>query len=757
MDLFVEAYNPRLYQDAQKSSHIHRGVSLNSGISQLKSNPSNNNINNDLPRSLSQPDNPQKPNSSTTSRPSKPSSLDSLANMTYLNSEVRKRVRELIVDLHSPTYDSLPPNSPDILLLKPSKMEVSLFYQSIQFLKSFGIDPSIPQDKLEKQPSEKHPIKIKFYNESEIHLSSGLVIFAGCNPLKLSAEYSKLNPEQQLAVKMILLSKDYTLLWGLPGTGKTSTLCLAIRFMIARNETILLTSYTNNAVDHLLLKLLDKGVRNEHVLRIGSMPSLHPRSREVSLENALNTTINSINTFTSRVRRVRLYAATVLTASRNLIFKTMKVDWCIMDEAGQMTQPAALGAVTKARKFVLVGDDCQLAPLVLSKEAIKGGMEISLLKRLMDAHPESICALTSQYRMNDMIMSVCNLLVYQDKMKCGNSDIASARLTLPHLNQLPLPLVSTSISAAHSSLDVFRNNSGTIPSHLPYRQDWLYQTLLPERAVIFLNTDEICASVRYNVQINRGSSGSSLVENLDEALIVQNILWGFEKTDLSPEVDLAVITPFRAQVQLMKRLFDPKEQSTLGLQREYEVSTVDKYQGKDRDIVIFSTVKTPDLGGGVSNEGIASDGRDIVGQLLRDWKRINVALTRYVLFLRKKKLKLFIISFIFRAKLKLIIIGSITMMKHESVLNKLADFSIQKYEMFFFKFFFLIYLTSFFFSHWVINLPSNSPNMYQTIKSPSTSSMTFSNSQYPPVMPTSNQAPYSSTASIPNKVWTSRN
>eukprot|EP01037_Dinobryon_pediforme_P043218 gene43218-54087_t len=103
-----------------------------------------------------------------------------------------------------------------------------------------------------------------------------LIIYPGCHPYDLHQEYMHMNPDQQHAVQRILLAKDYALLRGLPGTGKTNTLALVIRIMIARQETVVLTSYTHNAVDHVMQKLIAKGMLPAHVVRLGTAASMHP-------------------------------------------------------------------------------------------------------------------------------------------------------------------------------------------------------------------------------------------------------------------------------------------------------------------------------------------------------------------------------------------------------------------------------------------------------------------------------------------------
>ena len=99
-----------------------------------------------------------------------------------------------------------------------------------------------------------------------------------------------------------------------------------------------------------------------------------------------------------------------------------------MDEASQITLPTCLGPLRFADKFVLVGDHFQLPPLVKSSRARKGGLDVSLFRRLSEAHPHAVAELAHQYRMNEDIMKVSNTLIYENRLKCGNEEVATRAL-----------------------------------------------------------------------------------------------------------------------------------------------------------------------------------------------------------------------------------------------------------------------------------------------------------------------------------------
>ena len=103
-----------------------------------------------------------------------------------------------------------------------------------------------------------------------------LTIYPGCNPFDLYTEYSSLNQGQKDAVKKVLFARDYALLLGLPGTGKTSTLSLIVRAIISRGERVVICSYTHAAVDNLLMKIVEAGMTSSFVVRIGYETSVNP-------------------------------------------------------------------------------------------------------------------------------------------------------------------------------------------------------------------------------------------------------------------------------------------------------------------------------------------------------------------------------------------------------------------------------------------------------------------------------------------------
>jgi len=190
----------------------------------------------------------------------------------------------------------------------------------------------------------------------------------------------------------VISAKDYTLIQGLPGTGKTSTISFVARLLAARGQRVLITSYTHAAVDNVLLKLIQKGVASTNevttspaLLRIGRKSSCHPgvqlilaNSIAAGLEgNSGDIQIEHANPSAESLRQVvssaRIVGVTALTVPRSPLLVGEQFDVVIVDEAGQISQPATLGALMAANTFVLCGDHMQLPPLVVSELAGKGG------------------------------------------------------------------------------------------------------------------------------------------------------------------------------------------------------------------------------------------------------------------------------------------------------------------------------------------------------------------------------------------------
>uniref|UniRef100_A0A3B3D4K1 DNA replication ATP-dependent helicase/nuclease n=1 Tax=Oryzias melastigma TaxID=30732 RepID=A0A3B3D4K1_ORYME len=385
-----------------------------------------------------------------------------------------------------------------------------------------------------------------------------------------------LNKPQKQAMKKVLLSKDYTLIVGMPGTGKTTTICTLVRILIACGFSVLLTSYTHSAVDNILLKLKRFRVG---FLRLGQGQKVHPDILPYTEENVRKKGVLTLLELEELYNK-ELVVATTCMGIKHPIFTRRRFDFCIVDEASQISQPICLGPLFYVHRFVLVGDHQQLPPIVQNHEARSLGMDESLFKRL-EVHSEAVVQLNVQYRMNRQIMSLSNSLMYDGRLECGSERTATALLTLPLL------------ASVQSEL---RSHSETHPQH---DLSWVQSALLPANPVCFLD----CSSVPALESVEQGG-----VSNHTEAALIHMLLSLLIKAGCRPS-DVGVIAPYRQQLKTIWALLQSPSFSGV------EVNTVDKYQGRDKSLIVLSFVRSN------TEEGH-------LGELLKDWRRLNVAITR---------------------------------------------------------------------------------------------------------------------------------
>jgi DNA replication ATP-dependent helicase Dna2 len=180
--------------------------------------------------------------------------------------------------------------------------------------------------------------------------------------------------------------QDYTLIQGYPGSGKSSTIAFVARMLACQGKRVLITAYTHSAVDNCLLKLMEAGCaepltdnRPPSMVRIGDKSSVHPGVQNLlltrvasQLEKCEDIDTPSAESLRRVLKESRIVGATALKIPKSLLVGE-HFDVVIVDEAGQISQPAVLGALASADKFVLVGDHLQLPPLVISEAALEGG------------------------------------------------------------------------------------------------------------------------------------------------------------------------------------------------------------------------------------------------------------------------------------------------------------------------------------------------------------------------------------------------
>eukprot|EP00928_Gymnodinium_smaydae_P020797 TRINITY_DN18040_c0_g3_i1.p1 TRINITY_DN18040_c0_g3~~TRINITY_DN18040_c0_g3_i1.p1 ORF type:complete len:724 (+),score=90.03 TRINITY_DN18040_c0_g3_i1:90-2261(+) len=440
------------------------------------------------------------------------------------------------------------------------------------------------------------------------------------DPLILPQALATLNTSQVAAINGVH-NKTLGLIQGPPGTGKTTTTCHMIKALVDRHRTrescgILVAADSNVAVDQLLEGLVKLGV---NALRMG-FPSrvaegmrehtLLAKSENHPLASKMEETREAIRNIKDDLYNGRLKGkgkglahrdismsvrdlqqmeqkmVAELIDSADVVCSTLigcgadallqcRFPTVIIDEASQATEPRCLVAIQKCtRQLILVGDQQQLPPVVVSDEASSNGLSISLFDRLLGSSlfERKIHMLTVQYRMHPMIRKWPSSQFYNDELQDGPECISNRAF-----NAFPKPVtyVDTSFSVGERLLEA-------TPARMPY-------TLKLQNAE------------------SQYSDGSKY--NLHE---VQLVVWALDVVlqTLKPE-DIGIISPYTAQISEIKR-----ELEKVGAQRHssayqrVEVKTVDGYQGREKEVIILSCVRTKNLG------------------FLVDYRRLNVAITR---------------------------------------------------------------------------------------------------------------------------------
>ena len=422
-----------------------------------------------------------------------------------------------------------------------------------------------------------------------------------------------LNTSQEHAVNDVLRAKDVRVLHGPPGTGKTTTLVEAINETLMRETQVLVCAQSNTAVDWISEKLVDCGIP---VLRLGNPTRVndkmlsftyehrfadHPdypklwqvrrdlrelrhkrcekgerlhqkleRLKEVAVE--LEVRINA-----DIFGQVRVIASTLVGASSKLL-DGKKFSTVFIDEAAQALEAACWIPIRRASRVILAGDHCQLPPTVKSLQALKGGLGKTLMERIVENKPECVSLLQVQYRMNDEIMQFSSDYFYRGKMQSA-PEVAHR---LIHEGDAPILWFDTStINLGEDEKDNFK-------------EQFVGETF---------------------GRINKGEANLtlSLLQIYFQRIGKQRIL--------DDRIDVGIISPYRAQVQYLRRLI--KKRTFFKPYRHLiTVNTVDGFQGQERDVILISLVRANDTGQ--------------IG-FLRDLRRMNVAITR-------ARMKLFILG-----------------------------------------------------------------------------------------------------------------
>jgi DNA replication ATP-dependent helicase Dna2 len=239
------------------------------------------------------------------------------------------------------------------------------------------------------------------------------------------------NAAQDEAVALAVGAEDCALVHGPPGTGKTYTLARTVRALVERGERVLLSAFTNRAVDNALEALESQGF--EDVVRVGTESGVRADMQPYRLETA-----GDPEACAATLREAAVVAATTASCGSRVL-REQSFDVAVVDEAGQLTEPGTLAATALADRFVLVGDHRQLPPVVRAEDAGEG-LSRSLFERLIEAYPDAGVMLDRQYRMSQRIQAFASQEFYDGQLRPATGDVASQQVgDLPGVDASALP------------------------------------------------------------------------------------------------------------------------------------------------------------------------------------------------------------------------------------------------------------------------------------------------------------------------------
>lgn len=415
---------------------------------------------------------------------------------------------------------------------------------------------------------------------------------------------------QRRAITLGLNKKrPFLVIQGPPGTGKSGLLKELIALAVGKGERVLVTAPTNAAVDNMVEKLSSIGL---NIVRVGNPARISSAVASKSLGDIVNSKLAAFRTEFERkksdlrkdlshclkddslaagirqllkqlgktlkkkeketVREVLSSAQVVLAtntgAADPLIRRLDAFDLVVMDEAGQAIEPSCWIPILQGKRCILAGDPCQLAPVILSRKALEGGLGVSLLERASTLH-EGVLAtkLTTQYRMNDAIASWASKEMYSGLLK----------------------------------------SSSTVASHLLVDSPFVKPTWITQCPLLLLDTRMPYGSLSVGCEEHLDPAGTGSFYNEGEADIVVQHVSSLIFSGVRPTA-IAVQSPYVAQVQLLRERLDELPEAD-----GVEIATIDSFQGREADAVIISMVRSNTLGA--------------VG-FLGDSRRTNVAITR---------------------------------------------------------------------------------------------------------------------------------
>ena len=390
-----------------------------------------------------------------------------------------------------------------------------------------------------------------------------------------------LNPTQEEAVNKVMHAKDVAIVHGPPGTGKTTTLVEAIYETLHRENQVLVCAQSNMAVDWISEKLVDRGVP---VLRIGNptrvndkmlsftyerrfeshpdypqlwsirkaIRELYSQNRKGANRENIRQKINSLKDRATELEirinealfsEARVIACT-LVSSANRVLMGMKFGTLFIDEAAQALEAACWIAIRKADRVVLAGDHCQLPPTIKCIEAMRGGLDETLMQKIVRNKPETVSLLKIQYRMNDEIMKFSSDWFYHGELKSA--------------------------------------------PEVKYRSILDFDT-----SIVWVNTEGMDCNEEFVGESFGRINKAEATLSIDELKKYINKI-GKERL-LEERIDFGLISPYKAQVQYLRQLIK-KDAFFKPFRGLITINTVDGFQGQERDVILISLVRANEDG-----------------------------------------------------------------------------------------------------------------------------------------------------------------
>lgn len=427
-------------------------------------------------------------------------------NMTYRldrlasTDQTRRMLEALKVILKNPAYDPSPMIPHEVLRqLIMNPVDKTLKQAGLQNLPLESVDFSGSKSKLDG---------LQQFNQEAKHV------------------YAHLLNKSQIEALVLSSTRRLTLIQGPPGTGKTTTAVQIVAAMVRYGLVdlpILVTADSNTAVDNLVKGIGKTGV---NIVRVGRPEAIREDVKAYALDGRWKD-----------LKKAEVVCATCIGASGTTLDK-VRFPTVIVDECTQAAETAALVPIARGcQQAILIGDQCQLPPTVLSDVAETENLGESMFTRLVTQGVRP-CLLDTQYRMHPLVAEFASAAFYNGRLQNGVS----------HIHRKP-------------------------PEGFPWPQRHM--------PVAFINLEKC--------EEKREGHGSSYINPAEAEKTMWALLEVTKNGKIGPE-DVGIVTPYKGQVRLLKKLINERP----GLQKfrsGLEVESVDRFQGQEKEVIIFCAVR----------------------------------------------------------------------------------------------------------------------------------------------------------------------